>query len=176
MTPGSSQTAFSRFPALGLAVALACSAFGTVGPTDAANWRQLVARACPNEDGPLVFTSAGDWFPDTQGFVDAFGAPTLSRQGVLTVTQESLVFLQWSPREETYFIIYRATNDQIASVRIETFGSKRRMVVAGRDYRMQSFSIARQLGSAVDVGGIDTALEILQKRLSNRELHPPVPN
>ena len=46
---------------------LAACASG-MGPTKDSDWRAQVGAALSPADGPLAFSSAAEWYPDTQGF------------------------------------------------------------------------------------------------------------
>jgi hypothetical protein len=130
----------------------------------------LVSAAVPGDDGSVDFYSASEWFPDTQGFAGMRGggiflAPASFRQGVFALTSRSLVFVQWDSKQESYALLYRAAFSDILSTKVDSFGRNRRLVVFGKDYRVQSFGINGPKGALVDQTATQEAYDLVSRRI-----------
>jgi hypothetical protein len=148
----------------------ALSACTALGPTTAPNWRDQVSAVVPRDDGGVDFLATSEWFPDTQGFMDMRGVGLLVphtnfREGVLALTSQSLLFLQWDSKATQYAIMYRTPYSDLMQAKVDSFGRNRRLVIFGKDYRAQSFGIYGPNGGLVDQPAMERAYELVSARI-----------
>jgi hypothetical protein len=141
-----------------------------LGPTTSPDWRAQVSSTVPSGDGAVDFLSAGEWFPDTQGFMDMRGAGMLTaqtnfRQGVFALTPISLVFLQWDSTVKRYSVIYRTPYADISEAKVDSLGRGRRLVIFGKENRAQSFGLSGVTGNMVDQAAVQKAYELVSERI-----------
>jgi hypothetical protein len=149
--------------AIALVVLLLIGCAG-LGPTLQPDWQKHISAVLPTEDGPLQFSSAAEWFPDAQGFTRersfVLGVADF-RQGVFALTLKSVLFMSWDKPSNHYNIMYRSVYTDIQSSRVDTFGRGRRIVITGKDYRMQSFDLIGPNGAMVDQEATQKAADML---------------
>ena len=147
-----------------VSIALVLVGCAGLGPTQQPDWREHISAVLPPEDGPLQFSSAAEWYPDAQGFTKernlVLGVSD-SRQGTFALTLTSLIFMSWDKPSSRYSIMYRTAYADIQSSRVDTFGRARRIVIAGKDYRMQSFALVGPKGAMVDQEATNAAADMI---------------
>ena len=150
--------------ALALAVLLVsgCAAVSTPsGPY----WEQQVRSAIPASDGEPRLISAGSWLPDVRGFEAERNHRPLTdlREGAFAVTNLSALFVDWIADENRYRVSWRLADADLASVRVDTYGSDRRLVLTSKDRRVATFQLSGSHGAISDPTTTQKAAALLRK-------------
>lgn len=158
---------------LGLAlIVLLLAGCAGIGPSTLPDWPTQIARAVPQGDGSVRFESAGGWLPDAQGYMpERSSSIPDARLGVLAITQNSVLFLQWDSDASSYRVMWRLPLDQVSDCRIARHGLGARLIIVAPDYRTQTFELTGPRGGLVDRAAANRALELLRASSSQRACH-----
>jgi hypothetical protein len=134
------------------------------GPVDSPEFPTLIARAIPAGDGEVRIYGPAEWIPNRRGFATErdLSVPSDFLNGVLAITDGSLVFLQWEPNLDRFDAVKRLAFPDIATVTLDKFGLNRRLVVRKNDLSYDSFGFLR--GAIADTDKTEAAYELLKPR------------
>lgn len=95
-----------------LCVLASCAA---IGPTDVQEFPRLVAQAVPQEDGEVLLSGTGNWYPNMRGFTglrsSMLSKPADPIPGVLVVAANAISFQQWDPQANAFDTVKRVKFD-----------------------------------------------------------------
>jgi hypothetical protein len=150
--------------ALGFAVLLV-SGCAAVSPPSGPYWEQQVRSAIPASEGEARLISAGTWLPDVRGFeAEREHRPLTSlHDGAFAVTDLSALFVDWIADENRYRVSWRLPDADLATVRVDVYGSNRRLVLTAKDRRVATFQLSGTHGAIADPATTQQAAALLKK-------------
>ena len=150
--------------ALAFAVLLV-SGCAAVSPPSGPYWEQQARSAIPASDGAVRMISAGSWLPDVRGFdAERNHRPITSlHEGAFAVTDLSALFVDWVADENRYRVSWRLPDSDLAGVRIDAYGSNRRLVLTAKDRRVGTFQLSGTQGGVADPAATQHAAALLRK-------------
>jgi len=151
--------------ACALVLVLIASGCASVSAPSGPYWEQQVRSAIPPADGDVQLVSAGSWLPDVQGFEAERAHRPLTRldEGAFVCTAASALFLDWVADENRYRVGWRLPYTDLARVRVDTYGSNRRLVLTAKDRRVSTFQLSGTRGAIYDPAATQQAAALLRK-------------
>ena len=121
--------------------------------------------AIPASEGEARLISAGNWLPDVRGFeAEREHRPLMSlHDGAFAVTDLSALFVDWIADENRYRVSWRLADADLATVRVDTYGSNRRLVLTSKDHRVATFQLSGTHGAISDPATTQQAAALLKK-------------
>jgi hypothetical protein len=118
-------------------------------PLDDGVTRQIRATI-PSEEGSIKYSSIGLWFPNSSEFkISAFNVnPETKMQGIVVVTEKSLLFLQWGG-PMGFTILKRQSYSEIEKISLIEFGLAARIAIKNTQGIYDSFCASNSAG---DIG------------------------
>ena len=109
--------------------------------------------------------SAGTWLPDVRGFdAERTHRPLTSlHEGAFAVTDLSALFVDWVGDENRYRVSWRLADADLATVRVDTYGPDRRLVLTSKDHQVGTFQLSGTHGAVFDPAATQKAAQLLRK-------------
>ena len=116
-----------------LVLSLMLCGCASYGPTEDANYEQLINTALPPDAGAVKMSAPGEWWRDTDGWKINFNNPYYPTSGSVVITETALYFLQWYKKTSSYKIMLRIKYDEIESLELAKQGFGRRVAIQRKD-------------------------------------------
>jgi hypothetical protein len=140
-----------------------------IGPVSSPEFRHLVARAVPEEDGEVVLAGSGNWYPNIRGFTNVRSILLTDNiggiPGVLVLTSNSVLFEQWNEKTQRFDVVKRLPLSEVREVSLDSYGVNRCLVVRKRDLSYDSFDFTQGSGAFIDASRAEEGYKFLQSRV-----------
>ena len=123
-----------------LLILYGCAAMGPKVPPS--EFQAYIEKAVPKGDGEIRIYSKGEWFPDGRGHTDSniIHVNDNFRQGVLVITDEALLFMQWD--SDSFYVIKRLPHSELIEASLSRFGLSTMVMVRKKDLSYDSFMLS----------------------------------
>lgn len=132
-------------------------------------FQKVLAIETQNEE--VLMARVGQWFPDQVGWQQSMtifgGESGASVPGMFLLTKSVLVFSSWFDADN-YMPSVRLPIDEITAIE-RTHKLNMPIFVIGSSHGVDSFTIADEGEGAYVNGGVDLAIELISKMISERE-------
>jgi hypothetical protein len=138
------------FQTILLCVALAGCAT-TAGPISSPEYPALVAAALPIEAGEVVKFSIGNWIDNANGFSPGVAPYTFHVQNsvVIVAAKKAIAVESWNDGGK-FTVIKLIRFQDMAKVRVDSFGLSKRLVIETADPSYNSFEFTKAAGNLID--------------------------
>jgi hypothetical protein len=134
---------------------------------DFPEFEQIVRNSLPIKDEKILFYNAASWLPHIYGYSEMFKMiGTLSNDGVLVCTENSLYFVVWSKDNQRYIPGLKVDYEDLTEVVVKKWGLGRRLVISDKNFSFHSFEIG---GAIIDQEKTQEAYELLYGRLKKNQ-------
>lgn len=158
-----------RFSIL-LILALIFVGCAAIGPVSSPEFPSLVAKTLSKDDGEIHFFGSGSWYPNVRGFTPNrslfLAKPAPPTPGVLVITDEALLFLQWDEDAKSFDIIKRLPYSELVAVSLDSYGLNRRIVLRKKDLSYDSFDFTQGSGNFIDATKVEQAIGFLRGHIN----------
>jgi hypothetical protein len=142
---------------------IGCAAFG---PTDAPDFELQVSSQIPKEFGTPQITGPAEWISNTRGFNDVrnilISTPPKVVPGVLIITGNGFLFMQWSQSLNRYEIVKGVVCSAVKEVTLDRFGRNLRLVITLNDFSNESFGYHQPGNVVIDLEKTEKAVVSLK--------------
>ncbi len=105
----------------------------------------IAINAFPSEASETLFFGPVEWYRNVKGVVSNTKAYYADRgnpyRGIIVITKEALLFLQWHSKEKRYAELFHTALDQMRYLELNKYGLNRKIVIRTKESNFHSFAI-----------------------------------